>query len=617
MKRNASVMEKTRRGTGRTTRAPAVFGSAAELSGRAGAENGGTNFFCFSLTDALILEKRGIRARCIEGFLIPEHARRAQKRIFDLMRTWYLRGGTDISMFNGVSLGGLVEGSVAIPLVRTFRYALCLENIFGTHRPGAVEARLDGGDTRALVLDTLCRHHDVPLELKPPADGGATETPGFSEASVIRRTAGQKLAPVAVSLVCRLRFRKNTGRRIILVLEHGQGRFLWKHWLENKRLRGKTTLGFIKQFPPGRHAIPAALAGGAVYDAARPLSRGDEEKLNGIRAAFDGYFDTEEWKGKFAWNGVDFSGAFTPAFRLTVTGEFHRAATVFSSLTLQMKKTPPSAVLTFNDVLVTASALVSAAKLAGAETILYEHSITPCLSRRENLLRERVLTDRLLTWGRAQEELYAKECRFPAERIVTVGAPPEKAPLGKAPPGRKNGAARANVLVFAYAHSDANVTLRESTEETYFFEVMRMLAELGTGKVVVKLHPGSRRLPLYRKMTALVPADIRIELRHRENPVPLIIAADLVIGPFSTALLTALALGKRCYVYHKNEPHLIGPPFDGDPGFHARSIEELKEQILTGRTQPAAEILERFCESHDPPSLTAGKIFDAVLKITG
>lgn len=158
--------------------------------------------------------------------------------------------------------------------------------------------------------------------------------------------------------------------------------------------------------------------------------------------------------------------------------------------------------------------------------------------------REPALVDRVLAWGRANEQWV--ESIGAEVGVERVGCPigdryrePCHRPPAKSP-------AETNVLLLQYTPASTDLRGLNANMYSSFIEVTRLLAERGYRAIRLKLHPGPGRWKKSYFERIAARFGISLEIQKFEPFHECAAWADLVIGPgHSGAFFETLAAGKR------------------------------------------------------------------------
>lgn len=564
-------------------------------------------FICSSLVTQMELEKMGLETYCWDDFLDPDAADDAQSRVYDIFKSWYLSGGKDATRFRESSLGDLAGSLPLFFLVPCFRRIVAFREILDGFQPGSVAALCPENDYRLRILLALCgsrgislEHRSTPQRLAEPHTPRIhtrIKQPAWRRATLNTATAFFTHTPVSKLF---------PDRKHIYIIDSGTNRFLWRHWLDDKRLMKNVALGFVKQFPPGKFTLPALLRGGPVLDAFRHrLSQAETGAIRLIDETFERMLNSKEWHEKFRFNGDDCSRVFTESFRLLIKESFSKIAAMLLSYREQLREGEDAAVVVSNDILPHSITLLKVAGEKNIPTFFLEHGILPNYSHRDNLLRSMDRANHLLVWGKVQKEKFDENKSNPNLHIITVGTPPEKTP----PPLKQEEGACP--LVMGFSRTNANVGMRLTEEENFFLNITKMLKRLKEKKVVVKLHPVVSRLETYERMKNFLPDGIDVELAQSGDISRYMGSAKYIIGLPTTIALTAASMNRRFFCIHL-DPYPPAPPFDGAFGPVARSYAELETNIRRKKHLSKEKLLDGFTlpgEKH----ATAENIFRAIL----
>ncbi|MFQ5721422.1 MAG: hypothetical protein ACE5GI_02905 [Candidatus Aminicenantales bacterium] len=547
-------------------------------------EYSGFFYVCFDW-----LTKEFIKSKGHECCIYDEHLPRkegivAQKKVFDIIESWYRDHGKDVTLYKGVSFGSLLGMHFFKRIAILFRYIISFDNIIKAYRPRKIIAFLTERDERYAILAAIKdKYNFKPYRFDPLGKKVSRYSPSkFAKDESGFLNTIRKAVSVVYMLSSPIRKTSNRNKDVRLFL-HCNVESLWSIWLNDKSIKNKIHLIFPDYSPPRNpfHFLKLLLSGCDVFTPAnKALSGRDEQIVTTMQRSFDKLLEGGAWKGNFVWKGVDYSGIFADLFKSIFHKRVYLIAEKFEAYSKELKRLNPTYVLVKHDWPEDQQLIVELAKKQNIQTFVLMHGSPTFISPGNKI------ADNLITWGEGIKKTYVRE-KIKPKNIIVIGNPYFDKYLGTESRTQGN-----FVLVLQYPTAEQVVNAKEYSEEVYLIKVFEFLKRLGIRNVTLKLHPGRINKKYYEDLVGQY--GIECNIVKNEDIKTLIMNSEYVIGPVTTAALETLILGKDYYCVHI-DPWGLPPPF-GEPYITTyRSLDRLESAVKKGAKLPRKKILKDFC----------------------
>ncbi len=543
----------------------------------------------------------------VEGFMADWPPERGDPDgFYQRHGSWMMEDGRDPTLFDGISLGKQFNGHVVLMRHLTERLWHALDAVcrrYGPEEIVLVGLRVEYGffdaECSRLLARALAERHGARLidRLQPDPDG-----PGvFAEA------VSRAVAPTETGWKPRLRRLYGlTVEGLSLAAAAIRGRkprvFLLLNWIGVRNLirffdgGGATPLLLAEQWPKTPGFIGQCLRKGVLL-ARLPesaLTRSDRDAVAAIEARL----------AARPPRSADPAAAVEALYvrnRIVATGAVAARAAEVRRFRRFLERYGTARVVVGESANMTCRMIADLAHVRGSRVDELLNGMFVTRQRVDTRCGDAFqppVVDRLLAWGRQQEE-WAEGAGVKA-RVVRTGYPSlDLLRRGKPPPPRGVGK-RALVLPLTVDGHDLRGLYANPL--SYLVELVRGLAERGWFPITVKLHPGFPDLAYYQELCRIEGLDC--VLVKQGDLAALAAGADAVMGPVNSgSMLEVQALG-RPYYPMRAVPSSLDPALFGGARVYD-DVASLLSDLDAGIVPEGADVLDRFCAVNEIPNASA------------
>lgn len=507
-----------------------------------------------------------------------------------LAEDWRFHRGTDFTVFRGISLGRCWRWLVWKRLMPAYRFALSFPAAVARFAPARVSCEAGIPAAHRALLREIAR--GAPWELRMEADtaeerGGSSWLPPGLAQSLPKRAAA-----AAVNAAARLAF---APRRPPLLISY----YRPLHGAVARLARRDAPARVLCVDAPSRDLLPRLVAsgGGLLRETRTPaaLSSAERAELDGIWSAWEAARADPEWRARLSRRGVSFLPVLEPAVSSLLGAPAEQLAWAALRARELWKRDRPAAMLLPYEEPPYQMLLAELAREHGTPCAHFVHG----LPDRHRVPFVRNSSSHLVFWGPEQRRRYEASGCLEGRQALETGNPGFDALCHSrpAPPSRVR-----RVLALTATPSPAVWTESDLDSWRYLERLSEVLSGFPGLDVSLRPHPseraaGFRDIPAIREGRLALAGPGSFEEQAR--------VADLVIGPFSTALIEAMLLNRPVLLLRwTRTPY--DAPFDGEWGVEPlRTPEALRERLERLIRSPELEI----------PALLAAypRIFEAFL----
>lgn len=556
----------------------AFLGAHRSLGGLArcleGVAPGETLLVCADEWTRHLCDKLGFDAALIlERDLGLRPDRPALDLCFRLAGSWYKDdGGRDFTQFRGISLGGALEGHLwSLSLLPAVKFLNGARHLMESRRPETVYRDPALPPRRWSMVESLC----TPKGIAPkPLHGGPRTSPSEALSALTGTNWPMAEHAWARSLLNALKARPPRGPRVLI--SHCPN---FEPLLD--AMARSRDLVPVFYGSPGRRLT--RLNEWARWSFLTPprgtkLSTADRARLTEIGTAWETLAASPTYRSRFVLEGVSFWEQAWDILQGVIQKDFAFTARQTVILQAALDASPVDLVVVPFDLHTPERLLLLEARRRGIPSTLIPHGL-PGLA--DPLVDTQA--DYLLVGGPGQAALYSRK-GISAERILETGHPMmdrAETRTGTRDPGAPR------ILLLS----------NMAPVKDYILVAVDVLKGFPGIQVTIKLHPGDSE-ELFREALG-GRLDERFRMIQKAALPKLLKEADLVIGPFSTAMIEAMAMGKPVLAVNL-ERAINVPPFDGKSGMR---VYESKAELT--------DALERFLAAPPSPPIDHSRVLDA------
>lgn len=487
-----------------------------------------------------------------------------------LAESWRFRDGSDYTEFDGVSLGRCWRWLLWLQTVPAYRFVRSMLSAVEHHQPRRVVCEAGVPETFRALLRELARGASWTLSEEP---GGAWTAPLATEWTRPRADQGP-LKRAAYAALDAWGAMVGGGRPPLLLS-------YYRPFERAARLMARRSYPlrlFCVDAPP-RSLLPAlALSGGGLFTRTEPpgsLGAAGHAALEAVRA---GWVRARADARLFTWSGVSLAPALEPAVSALMGAPAEELARGVRRARRLWAEEKPAGVLVAYEEPPYQMMLAEVARQNGTPCAHLVHG----LPDRHRVPFGRNSSSHLVFWGPAQRDGYARRGCLEGRSALVLGNPAFDG-LEAAPPPRSV----RRVLALTAPASPAVWTESDFGPQRHAEGLLRAFADFPELELRLRLHPSEPRA-YYERLRAV--REGRAILERGGSFADSARQADLVVGPFSTALVEAMLLGRPVLVLRwTRTPY--DAPFDGHWGIAPlESPEVLCERLAALRDRPEAEI---------------------------
>lgn len=564
-----------------------------------GVDGRSVRFLCADWDAYASVTARGGAAEAWDAYFPVEANAGAVKETERLAAAWHAHGGRDFTEVHGVSLGKagrwLHWVTVVLP---AYKFLLAVQEAVRRHAPAVVYCESSMSREQRAQLAALQTRLGFELRLVP----GRREGPDIqvSRPPSFALSAPKRLAALVLNALGRLVCGGRRRKPAVLVSNYPA-----LSPVVEELCREDSPFRCVAADMPARPLLGRFLRSGGelLVDARTPPPAGGEHAAAcaAIREDWEKARRDPAYLAQFVTSGGD---SLWPALEPSLEEFFGSAlgslAWACSRYRDYWERSRPAAVLLPFDEPPLQHLLMDLADKRGTPAVTILHGLPEAYHQ---LPFHASATSTLVVWGEEQKALYARAGALATRRCEALGNPSfDRRPRAATAPRR----ALKRVLALTQV-SGWSVALATSLDpERYALDLAEVLGSFPDLEVTLRLHP-SESLDYYRRL--LGPAAERLTLEHGGSFADSLSRADLLIAPYSTALIDAMLAGVPLLCTQFSRV-LYQPPFDGSWGVETVRTPEALRALLTGLLaapeeglaalrEPHPRILERFTGPRD------------------
>jgi len=562
-----------------------------------------TVFLCTNYLMVRRLQENNEQAHVYDDHVPTDQSWAAFKWLSPLLKNWFLDSeGNDLSMFGEVSLGTVSQTSFARRSLDAMRRVLSVrcgvalyypqvlawgESLGEDWRSTCAHLAATLGLTPHPIQDSEPKDEHLPQKLAPyPYEGqvgGNAEKISFrlwqwftSKYAWVQDTISNKRAGQPHDILC---------------LCYTPLDPVWTEWNNNREIRKRIRLGFLSNNPPRKSAAIRALSHRcAVYPIKSQSMHPDENsEVETITGKLNRLMESEDWRRRLIWDGMDLSPILTPLFRDGVAVSFPISASWAVSLKAAiLRRKPRATILPYTDPVIPQVLRQLAAKHR-FKTVYIPHGyeVTTQPDTR-NIYGNSLDVDRIVAISETDLDAYSSSGAspgtavamgfFPAERAIEFARTKSSLKQSGKNPGQKSTRRDGHVLVLDHGRMSYPY-FKERTVEEFFFNVLEILTRLGYRQITYKLHPGVIQMVYYEQLKRYLDPDIEVTIVKDESIFELMSQAEFIVGPITSGIFEAAVLDTP-YLCAHFEGLPLWPPLDTADVPIAHDYASLKKMIV-------------------------------------
>jgi hypothetical protein len=573
-------------------------------------------FVCLDSEAQNELHGQGKEAVLFDSCMSGKLAQAADIFAFKLSKSWRESGGADFTTYKGISLGLAHEWKFLweneIPKLK---FLVAMKGLVGKHKPKRVVIGAGLEKWRWQIMQRMAGRDKAWPKVEMTGEGEGGETRIFDTTMkgwephkhdrakrFIRSTYG-----IAAGALASM---KNRPR--VLIGPYFSGANVYREWAG-----GKKNVQLVFREPSNAMgsiltSIPQVLEIGDAGPADASLLEAIEKRWEIIRRQ-------PAYRRKFVFDGTDMADIFAEDIGSIIRKQFYGYAKCAEDYRQALERGKIRAIVLPYDAPPEESILLQLAESMGIPSALIIHGIL-----HGDWFNDSYYThaDEVMVWGEWQARTYRALGKRDGFGVVSTGNPKFDTVYCRKKAGRKNGG-KPRVLVLADVKNMSMAWARSDDPERFLHGLLGELKELDV-RVVVKPHPASN-MDYYRGQIARYP-NAALEADKQKDIVDCIQDADVVIAPYSTALLESLLLKPTIYYNIAEFIHQTDATRrlvkDGLKEYRdPKSVRRAVEDIIAGR--PGAERghtltqkqLEFYCGVVDGQS--SRRVLDEIERLAG
>jgi hypothetical protein len=495
------------------------------------------------------LEKRNLNSCCFEDFLDYDEREEIDKTAHFINKNWYKLDGADFTIYEGISLGQVIEYSLLLPLVTNIKFLAAVRNIVNLYKPKTIYHNYSEFDDEYKIINEVANKFGIEVK---SVRFSYIDKNNYSLTNVSNLFKKMLKKIIIRSLSCifqKITFTKGT--KNVLFYQDRQIDAILEKWLCKKNNQIQVVLDLDKT-PPLAISVKLLAKGVKVINSEVKSKDLKEVNLNNINKIIRKWMEIkkdEGYKKQFQYKGICTFGIIEKYLDDFVFKRFIKIACKMEKLRKLLCSNHIKGVVFPNDCTEDYRLMALLCKELKIPTFLVQHGIYDW--KRDP---DRKLSDYLIVWSEFFKDYCLRE-GVVAKKIFVTGCPVYDVYYNNLEKfkSKKLKNIKRKIIILT-----TNAATRSSFENIlapkYFItEIMDILRKMNLSvDIVVKIHP-AESIRDY-KLT-LADSLKNVKILKKGSLRKIINGADIVISAASGALFDACILGKKviCFLAAREE----------------------------------------------------------------
>jgi len=526
-------------------------------------------FICWHWDIAKFLEQQKVKHTLIDAVLSSEECKYIDKMTREFARGWFTSGGSDFSIYRGISLGSLFEYRGIHYFVRIIKFMVASLNLIKKFNPAIIVDCYPEHSSGSNLLTKICSELALEIEYISPGEReGHRISPSIQNSPVdtsrrfYRKVLSSKLKDIFL-WGCRnfagLRNSFVQERRVPKVLFscYRNEKLILQKWLKEKKRKFEICIDPYAR-PHIFLLVRLVLSGALLLP-----KRGSKfflkiEELNNIKQRWSQKKAKRDYRAMFKIKGISIFNEILPYLDKIVSSDFLRSGIQIDTLIDYLPKYNIKLVVVYDDIVQRQRVLVDVANESEIKTLLIQHGLDA-----DPNIPDKLRARFLVLWGAYDREVSIKE-GVPVKRIFVTGNPyfdDLKDKIVTEKPKSKHRQENCKILVITHPENGKSAFGEKCFPENYITTVLGVIHKLNfETKIKIKLHP-SESLEYYNKVIGDI-SNENIVMLKRGDLSEMLWWSDIVILADSTVVFESNIMG--CHIISLNlSKRPFVPPVDG------------------------------------------------------